>query len=80
MNALLEMRKRIDEIDARVVRLLEVRFKIAKNVGIEKRLLGLPVRNSKREAEVLAKVKECDHPAQMENVFKKIMAESRSLQ
>jgi len=80
MKTLMDMRKRIDEVDARIMRLLEVRFKVVKDIGKEKRLLGLPVRNAKRESEILAKVRECEHPAQMANIFKKIMSESRRLE
>ena len=51
-----EARKRIDEIDKNVSRLLAERFELSKAIGEEKKRLGLPVLNSKREEKVLENV------------------------
>lgn len=48
-----EHRKRIDEIDKKIVGLLEERVSEAKAIGRIKKAAGLPVRDKKREEEVI---------------------------
>ena len=51
-----EHRKRIDEIDEKILRLLEERVAEASRIGEEKRKAGKPVKDPAREEEVLKHV------------------------
>ena len=50
------LRKRIDEIDAELVRLLNERAGVAVEIGREKRSQGAPVVDAAREGQVLDRV------------------------
>lgn len=51
-----ELRRRIDEIDEQIVKLLGERTRLALRIGREKREQGLPLRSPERELEVLSRV------------------------
>ncbi|BAF34738.1 chorismate mutase [Aeropyrum pernix K1] len=51
-----EARRLIDELDAKIVALLEERLELCRRVGEEKRRLGRGLRDEDREAEVLGRV------------------------
>ncbi len=53
MTDLKRLRKEIDEIDENLVRLLERRMDIARQVGEYKEANGLPVLDRKREDEII---------------------------
>lgn len=56
MHSAIELcRRRIDRVDAALVRLLAERVRVAHRVGLCKLELGLPIFNGEREAEVLAR-------------------------
>ncbi|MDP1884321.1 MAG: chorismate mutase [Candidatus Moranbacteria bacterium] len=52
---LAKLRGKIDKLDARIFKLLEERFAVVEKVGKYKAQNGLPVRNAKREKEIIAK-------------------------
>ena len=54
MSELADIRKEIDRIDAEVTRLLEKRMTLALRAGEEKKKTGKPVRDEKREEEILS--------------------------
>ncbi len=74
MEKLHELRKRIDEIDEQIIRLLEERVRIAKEIGAIKRELNLPIRDEEREEEVLKKA------GKFREVFEKIVEVCRDVQ
>lgn len=51
-----DLRSRIDKVDARIVRLLGERAGIVVQVGKVKRTTGMPVRDPKRESEVIRRI------------------------
>ena len=53
-----DLRRRIDELDELLVRLLSARAACALEIGREKKLLGLEIYQPAREAEVLAHVQQ----------------------
>ncbi len=55
---LLDLRKRIDEIDSKLIPLFIERMGISKEVAEYKVKNGMPVLNEKREKEILDNVKE----------------------
>lgn len=62
-----ETRKRIDEIDAQIARLFEERLDLMEDVRAYKKAHGLPVLDTRREEEVLARSAErVKNPAYVE--------------
>ncbi|WP_227738504.1 chorismate mutase [Thermococcus paralvinellae] len=74
LERLHELRKRIDEIDKQIIELLEKRVRIAKEIGEIKRELNLPIRDEKREEEVLRRA------GKFREVFEKIVEVCRDVQ
>jgi 3-deoxy-7-phosphoheptulonate synthase len=73
-------RCRIDELDEALVTLLQERVHIARALGETKRNCGGPLRNTRREAEVLARVRQGSDDglsaAALERIFKCIIDET----
>jgi chorismate mutase len=74
-------RKEIDEVDGELLRLLNIRARLATKVGSIKRATGLPLRDLDREQFVLDRLQEANSgPLDQEAVvrlFRRIMRESR---
>jgi len=82
MVASIERRRdEIDAIDAELLSLLNRRAGIALEVGRRKRGAGLPLRDAKRERQILARARALTQgplgPAAIERLFRAILAESR---
>ncbi len=81
---LLELRNRIDEIDKDILRLLELRFQVVKEIGAYKKLNNLPILDANREKEVLEKRKALlvnqENWPHFESLFKLIMKVSKDLE
>jgi len=79
-----DWRRRIDEIDRKLVELLNERARCAIEIGHLKRASGLPVYQPQREQEILANA-ERDNRGPLENtairrLFERIVDEARSLE
>ncbi|HEV3254544.1 MAG TPA: chorismate mutase [Candidatus Acidoferrales bacterium] len=79
-----DWRRRIDEIDRKLVELLNERARCAIEIGHLKREAGLPVYQPQREQEILANA-ERDNRGPLENtairrLFERIVDEARSLE
>jgi chorismate mutase len=79
-----EWRRRIDGIDAQLVRLINSRSACAVEIGRLKRALGLPIYSPEREAAILERVMR-ENPGPLEplavrRVFERILDESRRLE
>jgi len=74
-------REEIDLIDAELLGLLNRRVVLAREVGRQKRGAGLPLRDARRERQILARARERNRgplgPAAVERLFRAILAESR---
>ncbi len=84
MPELNEYRKRIDEIDEKLVKLIEDRMKVSKDIAVFKADAGIEVHDPGREMEKLASVesltqKEYNKKA-IRDIFKQILNESREYQ
>ena len=79
-----DWRKKIDEIDRRLVELLNERARCVAEIGRIKRQNGLPIQEPNREQEVLRHVLEANQgpleDAALRRVFERIVEEGRSLQ
>lgn len=83
-GALDELRRRIDEIDQRLVALLNERAAVVVEVGRFKRASGVPIYAPHREAEVLDRVLAASHgplPARaIEGIYRELMSGSFALE
>src|SRR5260370_138925 len=77
-------RVKIDDVDKRIVELLNERTTIVEGIGLVKRHANLPVYEPKREDQVFANVRESNRgPLSQEavrRIFERIIDESRSIQ
>jgi len=84
MNDFDDWRKRIDEIDQQLVRLLNERSQCAVEIGHIKRKLNVPAWQPQREAEILRNVVKSNHgpldDAAIRRLFERIIDEARSLE
>jgi len=74
-------RKRIDDMDRQLVRLLNRRIRTAIQIGHMKKANGLPLRDLLREKEILRRARRSNAgplgPRAVETLFRWLLAESR---
>jgi len=80
-----DLRKRIDQLDVQIVKLIAQRMDVSREIGLEKREIGKPVFDVAREHLVLEKVKnlarDMNLPQQdIEKIYRQVFAISRALQ
>ena len=84
MNDFDDWRKRIDEIDQQLVRLLNERSQCAVEIGHIKKKLNVPAWQPQREAEILRNVVKSNRgpldDAAIRRLFERIIDEARSLE
>jgi chorismate mutase len=73
-----QMRQRIEEVDAQILRCLSERVEICKSIGFTKKKLGVPIRDAAREREVYRHVREKAvtlslDPAKVESIYRQIV-------
>ena len=79
-----DLRVLIDDVDRRLVALLNERTCTVEEIGRVKRSAALPIYEPKREAEVFANVTATNHgpltPDALKRIFERIIDEMRSIQ
>ena len=84
LDGLAELRRKIDELDEMLVRLLNTRAACALEIGRVKKTAGLPVYQPTREAEVLSHVQSINpgplDDAAVRRLFERIIDEARRLE
>jgi len=85
LERILSLRKRVDEIDEKILYFLKERVEVSKSIGAMKREHRIPIRDYSREDEVYAKVKrkasELElNPQEVEAIYKAIIAMSSRVQ
>jgi len=84
MNDFDDWRKRIDEIDQQLVKLLNERSQCAVEIGHIKKKLNVPAWQPQREAEILRNVVKSNQgpldDAAIRRLFERIIDEARSLE
>jgi chorismate mutase len=84
MNDLDGWRRRIDEIDRQLVKLLDERSRCAVEIGQIKKKMSLPAWSPEREAEILRNVVKANRGpldnGAMRRLFERIIDEARSLE
>jgi len=79
------LRNEIDEIDWRILRLINKRFNLVQNIKKEKKRLGLQLVNRSREKKILKKLTQSSKELNLNSdfvadVYKLIIKESRRIQ
>ncbi len=80
-----ELRKKIDETDAQIVRLIAARSRIAEEIGQEKKKQGKQIEDISREQAVIKKVRDIARQEELEpddivRIYQQIMAVAKNLQ
>ena len=79
-----EFRVMIDDVDRRIVELLNERTRVVEEIGRVKRLAQLPIYEPKREDQVFANITGCNHgpltPEALRGIFERIIDEMRKIQ
>ena len=79
-----EFRVLIDEVDRRIVELLNQRTRVVENIGHVKREAHLPIYEPKREDQVFANITESNRgplsPEAVRRIYERIIDEMRSIQ
>jgi chorismate mutase len=79
-----DWRRKIDELDEEIVKLISKRAEAAKAIGLAKRDKGLPVYEPKREQDVFAHVKAINpgplDDLELIHVYERLMDVMRTLQ
>jgi len=79
-----EFRIQIDDVDRRIVALLNERTKVVENIGRVKREAQLPIYEPKREDQVFANITGANQgpltPEALRRVFERIIDEMRGIQ
>lgn len=77
----LEQRKKIDEIDNKLIKLLDKRFKITDQIGQIKKEKRLTVENKAREEEIFYKIEQdAMYNSEIKEIFELIMKISKERQ
>jgi chorismate mutase-like protein len=83
-NALAGCRERIDQVDLRILELLNERTRVVEEIGNIKRSLDLPIYEPKREDQVFRNVIENNPgplpPDAVKRIFERIIDEMRTVQ
>ena len=84
LNALADCRDRIDDLDRRILELLNARTRIVEQIGRVKHGLGMPIYEPRREDEVFENVTTNNTgpltPDGVKRVFERIIDEMRNVQ
>jgi len=84
MQRLTDCRDRVDEIDVRILELLNQRTRVVEEIGRVKREIGLPIYEPKREDQVFHNVTTKNAgplpPEAVKRVFERIIDEMRQVQ
>lgn len=80
MNRLDELRKKIDEIDQELMKLIDERYRLTKDVGIIKAKLAVPVTNNSREEEILNKASNYLYSDEIVSLYKEMFLLNKNYQ
>ena len=79
-----ELRVEIDDMDRRIVELLNARTRVVEDIGRVKREARLPIYEPKRESQVYANIVRCNSgpvtPDGLRRIFERIIDEARTVQ
>jgi chorismate mutase len=79
---IVQIRQNLETLDGELLRTLERRFELAKDIGIIKRTNGFPVEDKEREQQIIQSIlpQTTLCPEFTKNLFELIFQESKSIQ
>ena len=84
LKTIADYRRQIDEVDRKLVRLLNERTRIVEQLGRVKEQLQMPIYEPRREDEVFRNIQHSNHgplpPDALKRLFERIVDEMRTLQ
>jgi chorismate mutase len=80
MDDLKTLRKEVDLLDDKIMKLLDERFNINKIIGIIKQEEHIDINDTSREAFILSKINQYKHKERINQVYQTIFQESKKLQ
>ncbi|MEC9484688.1 MAG: chorismate mutase [Candidatus Izemoplasma sp.] len=80
MDDLSTLRNKIDDLDSKIMALLEQRFNLSRAVGEYKKKYNLPVLHSNREQEIFDKTSRYSNYPQIKEIYKTILKTSKDVQ
>jgi monofunctional chorismate mutase len=80
MDEIRDLRRQIDEIDDKIMELLDIRYNITKKVGDVKKKQNVTILDSNREKNILEKTSKYSHSPQIRLVYEAIMNISKTQQ
>ena len=80
MDTIDEKRLKIDEIDDRIMILLDNRYRLTTEIGSLKKQKNIKVLDSNREMIILEKISRLSHSPQINRIYNTILKESKDLQ
>ncbi len=80
-----DLRKQIDELDTRIVKLIAARMEVTRSIGKEKREIGKPIEDKAREQTVLERVRSLAEserldPEVIEKIYQRLLVASKEVQ
>ena len=75
-----DIRDKINQIDAHIMELLDIRFNYTNEIGRLKREENITILDTNRENIIIEKASKFSHSPQIEHIYKTIMEESKKLQ
>lgn len=85
MNNLRELRRKVDDVDEQILRLMKHRVQICENIGLAKKSQKLPIKDENRESEVYELIRKRAakldlNPMMVEAVYREIVNMCSSVQ
>ncbi len=80
MKELEAVRKKINELDQEIVRLLQKRFDMVSDVAAIKKQIGMPILDQNREASIMKSLDGLKYEHELKEVYKSILMVSKNLQ
>lgn len=80
MATINELRKEIDYLDDEIMSLLDKRFSLTKQIGIEKSKTKMNILDTNREQNIIDKISKYSHSPQIEAIYVTMMNESKKSQ
>ena len=80
MATIEELRNAIDQLDDQLMELIDKRFELTNQIGIEKSKTKMTILDTNRELNIINKTSKYSHSPQIESIYMTMMNESKKAQ
>ncbi len=77
MDEIIKLRQEIDEIDNKMMNLLERRYVLTNKIGIKKKQSKIQILDANRESQIFNKISKYSHSPQIRHIYNAILNESK---